>query len=295
MKEDGQLSVLLLCWNHAHYLPQCIEALAGQTDWAFDIVFLDNASTDGSFELAGDLFRSHDLPARLLRNTEPTAISTNLNRLLAASTGDLVAPLSTDDWYEPGYVAAMLAAAAAHPEAGWFGCNGSLYFDENGTRRPMADAEFRSGWVLADLLKGRNPVNFVGCCYRRTALEQVGGWDERMPVEDRDLFVRLAQAYEVRSLPERLVTYRRAAATASANPAFMVNGFLPFFAKHRKLFGRRYHAQVGRMFALNGVLAVDRAEFGLARDYLTRALRHAPLQPTAWRGLLYLLRRVNRQ
>jgi GT2 family glycosyltransferase len=292
MNGGASLSVLLLCWNHARYLPQCIEALAKQTDRSFEIVFLDNASTDGSFELAADLLRSHDLPARLLRNGEPAAIPVNLNRLLGASTGDLVAPLSTDDWYEEGYVAAMRAAASAHPEAGWFGCNGSLYFDDTGERRPMADDEFRSGSVLLDLLEGRQPVHFVGCCYRREALQEVGGWDERMAVEDRDLFVRLAQACAVRCLPERLVYYRRSAASASANPAFMVKSFLPFFAKHRQLFGRRYHPQVGRMYALNGVLAVDRGEFRLARTYLTRALRHSPMQLTAWRGLFYLLRRV---
>jgi len=293
-EERTGFSILLLCWNHARFLPQCIASLAAQTDRRFEIVFLDNASTDGSFELASDLLDAHGLAATKLRNAEPAGVSVNLNRLFRESTGELVAPLATDDWYEPGYVAAMRAAASEHPQAGWFACNGKLFFDDTGEERPLPDTLFRSGQVLPELLDGTNPFNFVGCCYRREALSAIGGWDERMPVEDRDLFVRLAQRFGVWSIPERLVSYRRTSTSASANPAFMVNGFRPFFAKHRELFGRRYHPQVGRMYALNGILAVDRGDLDLARRFLIRAVRHAPSQTVAWRGLFYLLRRAIR-
>jgi len=286
----ASLSVLLLCWNHEHYLGQCIASLAAQTDRRFQVLFLDNASADSSFAQAEALFRDHGLRATMLRNEAPASIAANLNRLLTSAGGQLIAPLSTDDWYADNYVAGVRAAAEADPNAGWFACGGWLHFDDSGQRQPIADEDHQGGMILPQLLKGLSPFNFVGCCYRRTALEAVGCWDEQMLVEDRDLFVRLAQRFPLHIISERLVTYRRSSAAASANPAFMANAFRLFFAKHRSLLGVGHDGQFARMLAMNGSLAVDRGEFSLARRLLTEAVRFDPRQTSTWRGLFYLLR-----
>ena len=111
--ERETISVLLLCWNHAAFLEQCIGALAAQTDIHFEICFLDNASTDGSLEQAKALFERFRLKARLYRNSRGVSIPANFNQLLAQSSGNIVAPLSTDDWYEPDYIARLRQAAAS--------------------------------------------------------------------------------------------------------------------------------------------------------------------------------------
>jgi len=284
------LSVLLLCWNHERFLDQCIEALAAQTDREFEILFLDNGSTDNSWERAAALFERHGLSALMLRNDAPAPIAANFNRLLEGASGQLIAPLSTDDWYGEDYVAALRAAAEAQPQAGWFACGGWLYFDGDGERRPMADKGFRGGMILPQLVNGVTPFNFVGCCYRRRALDAVGGWDERMLVEDLDLFVRLAERFPLAILPARLVTYRKSSSSASADTAFMVKGFRLFFDKHRALFGSRYDRRVARMLAVNGSVAVDRGHYRLAGRLLAEAVRLDPRLTSAWRGLFYLVR-----
>ncbi|RST30034.1 glycosyltransferase [Sphingomonas ginkgonis] len=284
------VSILLLCWNHSAYLEQCIAALAAQDRDGVELLFLDNGSSDGSVDQAKALFDRHGLTATILCNAEPKGIAANLNLLLARSAGALVAPLSTDDWYEPGYVAAMRRQAAADPQAGWFACDGYLFFEDSGERAPIRSDDFRGGRVLDDLLDGKNPHNFVGCCYRREALEAVGGWDERLPIEDRDLFVRLAQRYPVSIVERRLVNYRRSSQAASADPAFMARGWAAYFAKHRDLFGPRLARQ--RAAALQGVaaVAVDRGELLLAARLIRAALLAAPASLPSWRTAAYLLR-----
>ncbi|MCW3797512.1 glycosyltransferase family 2 protein [Sphingomonas sp. BN140010] len=285
-----RVSVLLLCWNHQRYLDHCIGGLARQTDREFEILFLDNASSDGSSERAAALFEQHGLHATMLRNEVPASIPVNLNRLLEGARGELIAPLSTDDWYAEDYVAAVRATAEAQSDAGWFACGGWLYFEDTGERRPIPDEQHTGGMILPQLLAGTDPFNFVGCCYRRTALEAAGGWDERMLVEDRDLFVRLAGRFPLFIIPERLVTYRRSSAAASADPKFMVQAFRLFFDKHRALFGRRYRNQLARMLAANASVAIDQGQFGLAWQLLSEAVRLRPQLISAWRGLSYLLR-----
>lgn len=284
-------SILLLCWNHAPYLAQCIGAIARQEREAIEVLFLDNGSSDGSLKLAERLFAEHGIAATMLANDKSAGISANFNRLLAASRGELVSVLSTDDWYEPDYVAAMRQAAAADPSAGWFACGGWLFFEDSGTEQPIDDADFCSGQVLDQLLAGANPFNFVGCCYRRSALTAAGGWDDQLPIEDRDLFVRLAQRHPVRALPERLVHYRRASSTASANPDFMARGWHAFFAKHRTLFGAHWRSSYAALLQGTAASAVDQGNLRLARTLLGRALRLDPTNGATWRTAVYWLRR----
>ena len=282
---------MLLCWNHASYLEQCIGALALQERDGVEILFLDNASSDGSPELARQLFKRHGLDATFLQNEVPQGISANFNRLLGSASGELVAVLSTDDWYEPGYIHAMRRAAVDEPAAGWFACGGYHAFEDSGERRPVDDRGFRSGEVLGALLDGEDPFFFVGCCYRRSALELVGGWDEELPIEDRDLFLRLAQHHPVKTLPDRLVNYRRASSTASANPEYMARGFDAFFAKHRPAFGRSWRRCYAAALRGPAVIAIDQGKLDLARSILRRAFSLAPFNPQLWRTAFYWLRR----
>lgn len=285
------LSILLLCWNHAPYLRQCIEGIAAQERDGIEILFLDNGSTDNSLELARALFAEHRLEATLLSNTAPAGISANFNRLLAASSGELIAVLSTDDWYEPAYCTSMRAAAGADAEAGWFTCGGRYFFEDSSDSAPVDDRRFRSGDVLPALLAGEEPFFFVGCCFRRTALLDVGGWDEALPIEDRDLFLRLARRYPVHRLADVLVNYRRASRSASANPEFMARGFDAFFAKHRTTFGAQWRRRYAAALRGPAVIAIDQGHYALARELLGRALRLTPLDPQLWRTAFYWWRR----
>ena len=112
-QRSSSLTVLLLCWNHENYIEQCIDALMAQTSQDFDIIFLDNVSSDGSAVLAARLLAKSGIPYRILTNDRPQTISANLNRMLGEAKGKLISFLSTDDWFAPRYVQAMTEAARA--------------------------------------------------------------------------------------------------------------------------------------------------------------------------------------
>ncbi len=288
-----RISILLLCWNHARFMEQCIESLAAQNEHDFEILFLDNVSSDGSFELAQALFDRFGLTATMLRNDQPQPIPANFNRLLAESNGDIVAPLSTDDWYEPDYVAALAAAAASAPEAGWFSCSGWLYFDREGRSEPVDETRFVTDRPIGDvILDGGEPHFFVGCAYRRSALAAVGGWDERQLIEDRDLFLRLSQRFPHHRIPRRLVHYRRSSAAASANAGFMLDGWERFFTKHAAAFGRRLTGRRAETYRSYAALLTDQGQHGPAVAAIGKAMRLRPLAPLNWRTLAYLMRRA---
>ena len=284
-----KLSILLLCWNHARFLEQCIGSIARQGSQDLEIVFLDNVSNDGSFELAQSLFDKFGLAATMIRNDVPQSIPANFNRLLEASRGPVVAVLSTDDWYEPDYVLSMTDAAAAHPEAGWFSCSGWLYFDAEQTSVPVDDTQFVTDRPVTEVvIDGKVPHFFVGCAYRRTALEAIGGWDEGQLIEDRDLFLRLSQRFSLHRIAYRLVHYRRTSSATSANAEFMLRGWELFFAKHGNLFGPRLKVRRAETYRAYGTLLTDQGQFAAALAAIIRSLRLRPFTALSWRTLAYL-------
>jgi GT2 family glycosyltransferase len=285
------LSILLLCWNHARFLETCIDSIARQQPGA-EIVFLDNCSSDGSFGLAGKLFDRHGLKATLLRNDAPRSIPANFNKLLGASSGALVAILSTDDWYEAGYVEELADAASADPNEGWFSCSGWLYFDDCGESVPVDETQFVTDRPVGEvILDGREPHFFVGCAYRRSALEAVGGWDEGQLIEDRDLFLRLSRQFTHRAIPRRLVHYRRTSSSASTDAAFMLKGWELFFAKHAASFGPRLPARRAETYRAYAALLIDQRRFADAYEAIVLSLRLRPFDLLSWRTAAYLARR----
>lgn len=286
-----KLSILLLCWNHARFLETCIESIARQEPGA-EIVFLDNASTDGSFELARSLFDRFGLTAKLLRNDAPQSIPANFNRLLKESSGEIVAVLSTDDWYEPDYIRALCDTAAAHPDAGWFSCSGWLYFDAEKRSAAVDEKRFVTDRPVGEVfLEGGEPHFFVGCAYRRTALEAVGGWDEKQLIEDRDLFLRLAERFDQQQMGQRLVHYRRHSMASANNPPFMIEGWERFFSKHSARFGKRLGDRRAEMYRSYAALSVDRGELRQAARLLAKSLRLRPMKVASYRTLGYWIRR----
>ena len=286
------LSILVLCWNQERYLEQCVASLAAQTSRDFEVLFLDNASTDSSFETASRLFDARGMDARLLRNEQPEGISRNFNRLVAESTGKLVAPLAADDWLAPRYVEAMIEAASTHPDAGWFYPNGWFYWDEEDRLEEVDSSGFATGGLSAALLRGEIPLMFVGCCYRRSAVEAVGGWDETQLIEDRDMFLRLSLQDPVHFVDERLTYYRRSKSAASADPEFMVRGWERFYPKHRAQLGRTYKAQLGEMYRRHAAVAVDQDRLGLAARLLAKSIAQRPYGIPLGRTILHFLRRA---
>lgn len=110
------VSVLVLNWNGAAVLPRCLDALAAQTFRNFEVWVLDNASTDGSAEIVETRWPEFHV-ARFERNL---GFAAGNNRGAALARGRWLALLNNDAFPEPGWLAALVQAAEAHPEGAFF-------------------------------------------------------------------------------------------------------------------------------------------------------------------------------
>ena len=112
MSKNELVSIIIPNYNHARYLADAIESALAQTYKPCEVIVLDDGSTDNSFEVAMH-FGDH---IRYIRQ-ENRGLAPARNAAIRAGSGKYIALLDADDMYEPGFVAASIAALNANHSA----------------------------------------------------------------------------------------------------------------------------------------------------------------------------------
>ena len=193
------ISVVVLNWNGVACVEGCLKSLEAQSYQDFEVIVVDNASTDGSRELLTSKWQDRVSLVLLDRNT---GYCGGNNRGIEKARGSLIALVNNDAEADPRWLEAVAAAAQRHPQAGMFASRiyNSVernHFDSAGLL-VYPDGVCRSrGWLEVDL--GQYGVeeevlgpNGAAAVYRRTMLEETGVFDERYfaYLEDLDLAMR---------------------------------------------------------------------------------------------------------
>jgi GT2 family glycosyltransferase len=192
-----QAAVLIVAHNAGAHLQWCVDALAAQTLQAFEVIVVDNASTDGAvaaLSLPDDRFRVVDAGGNL-----GFAAANNLGARL--TTAPLLVCLNPDAFAAPDWLAHLVAGAQSHPDVVMFGstqimANDPTRYDGIGDRYHISGVAWRGGY--GHPVGPVRDVPVFGPCaaaalYRRTAFDAVGGFDDAFFCyhEDVDLAFRL--------------------------------------------------------------------------------------------------------
>jgi glycosyltransferase involved in cell wall biosynthesis len=214
----ADVSVIVPTYNRRALLAESLASLGAEEGVDFEIVIVDDGSTDGT---AAWLATLGDPRIRVLSGAH-AGIAAARNRGLAAARGEIVAFHDSDDLALPGRLARPLAYLRAHPEVDLVVQNGEIETD--GRRVPwvrpaVAQALARRPLGVAEIFRW-NLGQLQGVCITRRALEAVGGFDPAFDVlEDLDLLLRVAARFRAVFLDAPAFVYRRHAASASADRA----------------------------------------------------------------------------
>src|ERR1035441_3428604 len=108
------VSVLIVTWNSAQYLQQCLSSLDRQDYRDLEVIVIDNASTDATREL----LRPREPQWRVICNARNVGFAAGQNQALRAAQGEWLLCLNPDVLLAEDFVSRLLEAASAHPEAG---------------------------------------------------------------------------------------------------------------------------------------------------------------------------------
>lgn len=194
------ISVVIPCYNYGRYLPDAVASALDQAGVDVDVLVVDDASTDGSAEVALELARHDDRVDVLLHEENRGHIQT-YNDGLAKVSGDYVVLLSADDMLAPDALTRAAALLESRPRVGLvYGFARS--FEET---PPAADLRPRSwsvwsgpDWFEVSARRGRCFLSSPEAVMRREALAETDGYDVRLPHSgDWDMWMRTAVRWDV--------------------------------------------------------------------------------------------------
>ncbi|HUU64036.1 MAG TPA: glycosyltransferase [Dehalococcoidia bacterium] len=208
-----KISVIITSYNQKNYLREAIESVLKQTLLPYEIIIVDDCSSDGSQDMILDYARRYPDLIIAFCHEKGLGIPKNRNFALRQVRGDLISFLDGDDRFLPSKLELELETLQRHPEASTVFSN-IYYIDEHGQRTGLwaeRDAP-PSGYVLKETFSLDWPK---GHTYRnelmtRDALEQVGFYDEELHIwEDWDMRIRFTSRFTVAYCPIPLVEYRQ--------------------------------------------------------------------------------------
>jgi len=207
-----QVTVLIPFYNPGRYLIEAIESVLQQTYMSWQLILIDDASTDNSASLIRKYLR--DPRIRLLRNKQNRGQSHSMNRGLAQVNTPYVVQLDADDWFYPYTLAVLVREMNQQPAdvAVVSGNLGVVYQDASGRTVRTAVWKNRAYHSRYQFLRASRSVwpRF----YRTRALRRVGGWPTDDPyrgryVEDIAILSRLIEHYRFHYVNRVLYKHRK--------------------------------------------------------------------------------------
>lgn len=228
------ISVVMPIFNGQRFLTQAMDSLLAQTLTDFEIIAVDDGSTDETPVIL-DRYAKIDPRVKVVRG-DHAGISAALNRGIEASTYEWIARMDADDVASPERFARQMAAAKAEPRVVIWGsfarhvdCAGNvLGISRTG---PTSYHEF-------ERLRGAGEDVYVihpSSMLRKDIVLKAGGYDSRFNYgEDLELFDRMAEYGGVVAIPEPLLDYRIHATSISMQRFFTMRRFASFVRARAK-------------------------------------------------------------
>jgi len=225
----AQVSIIITCYNLGAYLEEAVVSALAQTHPNFEVLLVDDGSTDPATLAVLDRQPAHSR-LRVLR-TANQGVARARNAGIAAAKGAYILPLDADDRIHPEYLTQAVAVLDTRPEVGFVGCHYRLFGDYQSAYTPAQ-------YQLPDLLIEN--VIPIASLFRRTAWEQVGGFCPDIAIEDWDFWLSvIEQGYAGAVIPKVLFEHRMRASSRHGHnqqPEVYQHTLSLLYERHRRLY-----------------------------------------------------------
>lgn len=206
MTTRPKVSVLLPAYNAEKYLPEAIESILKQSYQDFELLVVDDCSTDSTWQVI-QKYANLDSRVVAIQNQKNLKLSGSLNVAIAHANGDYLARMDADDWSYPDRFQKQVTYMDANPEVGIVG--GSMEVCDEllnvvSTRRyHQTDDDIRRH------LFRYSPFSHPLIMIRKSVIDEVGGYRDKFnPAEDYELYFRVGKRAKFGNLQDVLLKYR---------------------------------------------------------------------------------------
>lgn len=207
-----KVSVIIPTYNSVKYLPEAARSVLAQTYEDYEIIIVDDGSTDDTRAVVKELSEKNSGKIRYIHQ-ENRGLACARNTGIRNSRGELIALLDADDQWLPEKLAHSVRAIELDKAIGLVHTN-LTRVTKNGDPicTPKKNKKYVSGKnIFKHLFLRRGHIACSSVIFRKECCDKVGLFDEqltRIGCEDRELWLRVAQHYEIYFIDEVLILYR---------------------------------------------------------------------------------------
>lgn len=204
-------SVIMPLYNKAPYVRKAVESVMVQTYVDWELIIVDDCSTDGSVAVVEQIANPR---IRIVRLEENGGVGAARNHGVVLSNAPYICFIDADDWWEPTFLEEMVGLIERYPDAGIYGTG--YYIVKNGKKRlaPIGVEEsFTEGEINYCRVYAKTlcmPLTSISVCMPRAIFEEAGGFPTAIRLgEDFLLWLRIALKNKVILLNKPLSNYNQ--------------------------------------------------------------------------------------
>jgi len=284
---EPAVSVIIPAYNCADLLVQAVESVRAQTYQDFEVLIVDDGSTDDTWQAAERLARSW-AKVRAFR-IEHAGLASARNHALRHMAGQWIALLDADDLWLPQKLQRCMDYLAQHPHLG------IVYTPMAPVRMDGQTMEGHSkpchaGWLTERIFRSIF-VHDPAVVFHKRVIQECGGFDESLPVcVGHEFWLRVSTKFEFGLIDEPLALRRWSEGSLTRSnrkrglqiKAAMLERF--YFERGGKelVAPRAAMRRLSRVHYSAGKMLLRQRSYGEARRYLMKAIRYRPAAVKAW-------------
>lgn len=209
MTNIPKVTVRMSAYNHERYVEQAIRSILDQTFQDFELIVIDDGSSDSTPEIIQRLSDAHGFYFERQQNQ---GLTPTLNKLNAMARGEYLTGCASDDFWPPNRLEEQVRTLDENPEVD-FVLGNLTGVDAAGNieakRRFRIEQMIDGDNAFEDLIWLRKSFQTTTHMMRRAVWEELGGYDESIPVEDVDWMLRVTRNYNVKAIDKVWTYYRK--------------------------------------------------------------------------------------
>src|SRR5271165_4170551 len=214
MMANPLVSTIVTSYNQSRFVVETLESVKAQTYNATQFIIVDDCSSDDSVAIIDRWLRDNGIDCVFIRHEENKGICKSLNEALTVANGKYIAMVASDDVWLPDKLERQVEIMESQPVSVGVLYSDAFQMDDHGHALPdmfieahRKLAEMPQGLILDTLLAG-NFIPAMTTLIRRSCYDEVGLYDESLPWEDWDMWLRIARQYSFVYSPAPSARYR---------------------------------------------------------------------------------------
>ena len=198
MNKLPTISVIIPTYNSTGYIEETLNSLANQTLADFEVIIVDDQSTDNTVEVAANIHKKFGLNGNVIVRPEdiPKGVANCRNLGIKYATGDWISFLDSDDLFMPDKISDTIKLIAAYGDTcyAYFHCSRQF---EDGTNKTLGISSKKSYTEPKDIFEELTHKNFIttsSVTIKKSLVNSIGGFDSSLHgIEDYMLWLRVAK------------------------------------------------------------------------------------------------------